>query len=202
MLSLSKATDLSNNKVFPFAYEKYRLSYFNLIANQIKISEATKLWCLMFAAYVRLHSKRTAKSEKVNSQAQATSRLLMPLRSSIKEQNDWTQQLKPSLNIYFYIGIQLGPKSRCTKFKNNLHPCSINSACCDNWFKHLAFDWPVAKPQENTKTLNIHQKPGTMRSLYSFNTAVVNEDFSVFIKYKLTSLSTESVIELKLTAPS
>lgn len=43
MLSLSKAPDLSNAEIFSFAYEKYRTSYFNLIANQIKISEATKL---------------------------------------------------------------------------------------------------------------------------------------------------------------
>lgn len=109
----------------------------------------------MFAKYARLHLKKTVKRAKVNPEAQAKSRLLMPLRSSIKEQNDSTQQLKQSSNICFYIGIQHGLKSRCTKFKNNLHPCSINSACCDNRFRHLAFDWPVAKPQENTKTLNI-----------------------------------------------
>lgn len=157
MLSLSKAADLSNAELLSFAAEKYRPSCTDyLVVNQIKISEATKLWCLMFAKYARLHLKKTVKRAKVNPEAQAKSRLLMPLRSSIKEQNDSTQQLKQSSNICFYTGIQHGLKSRCTKFKNNLHPCSINSACCDNWFRHLAFDWPVAKPQENTKTLNIH----------------------------------------------
>lgn len=165
MLSLSKATDLSNAEIFSFASEKYRPSYFNLIANQIKISKATELWCLMFATYARPCLKRAVKRAKVNSEARAKSRLLMPLRSNIKEQNGWTQQLKQSLNICFYIGIQLGLKSRCTKFKNNLHPCSINSACCDNWFRHLAFDWPVAKPQENTK--DIEHSPEALNNVES-----------------------------------
>lgn len=156
----------------------------------------------MFATYTRLHLKRTVKSAKVNSEAQAKSRLLTATKiqyRGTKWLNSATEAILELLLLYWH---QPGLKSRCTKFKNNLHPCSINSACCDNWFRHLAFDWPVAKPQENTKKLNIHQKPWTMRSLYSFSTAAVNKDFSIFIKYKLTSLSTESVIELKLTAPS